>query len=216
MSPWATPQLFCVALLLFGTMLLSCQSKTFDPKWLQEKAPEEFTVHFETTKGQFDVEVHRAWSPLAADRMYQLIRHDYFDYAIFYRVTDDFVAQFGSSNLPEKNQWMAQPVVDEPVVERNLRGRMSFGRAGKDSRGSDLYINLVDNPKLDTTEYLGVRGYPPFGEVTKGIEIVDQLYDQYGDDLMQEMDRMYTDRNGFMQMYPGLDYIKVAELIEEK
>jgi hypothetical protein len=31
---------------------------------------------------------------------------------------------------------------------------------------------------------------------------------------MQETERMYSDRNGFMQMYPGLDYVKEAYLVE--
>ena len=196
-------------------MLVACSGKTFDQKWLQTKAPETYRIRFESTKGEFDVLVHRDWSPLAADRLYQMVKHEYFDYAIFYRVTADFVAQFGSSNRLLKEQWMTYPVPDEPVVQPNLRGRLSFARAGKDNRGSDLFINLADNTKLDTTEYLGVRGYPPLGEVTAGMEVVDKLYDVYGEDLMQEMDRMYTDRNGFMQAYPGLDYIKRAYLVKE-
>ena len=197
-----------------GMIILGCQSKTFDPKWLQEKAPETFTVRFETTKGTFDIRVVRAWSPLAADRLYQLAHHHNFDYAIFYRVTEDFVAQFGSSNRLATQQWMATPVPDEPVLQSNLRGRVTFARAGKDNRGSDLFINLADNTKLDTMVANGVKGYPPVGEVIKGMEVVDQLYDVYGDDLMQETERMYSDRNGFMQAYPGLDYIKEAYILD--
>ena len=201
--------------LLIGVSLIihGCRGKAFDPKWLEEKAPETYTIRFETTKGTFDVKVHSAWSPLAADRLYQMVSHRYFDYAIFYRVTEDFVAQFGSSNRMLMQQWMSYPVPDEPVLHSNKRGTMTFARAGKDDRGSALFINLADNPKLDTIESLGVRGYPPLGEVTKGMEIVDNLYDVYGEDLMQEMHRMYSNRNGFMQMYPGLDYIKKAYLV---
>ncbi len=91
---------------------------------------------------------------------------------------------------------------------------MTFARAGKDNRGSDLFINLADNTRLDTTEHLGVRGYPPIGEVTHGMEVVESLFDVYGDDLMQETNRMYSDRNGFMQAYPGLDYVKKAYLLK--
>ncbi|MBK9104798.1 MAG: peptidylprolyl isomerase [Saprospiraceae bacterium] len=195
-------------------LLLACQGNTFNPKWIEDKAPEEFSIRFETTKGQFDLRVYRAWSPQAADRLYQLVKHKYFDYAIFYRVTADFVAQFGSSNRMLTSQWMSYPVLDEPVLHSNKRGTITFARAGKDNRGSDLFINLSDNTKLDTTEHLGVRGYPPLGEVIQGMEIVDQLYDIYGEDLMQETDRMYSDRNGFMQAFPGLDYVKKAYLVE--
>jgi len=204
----------CCFLLVTGMLILGCQGKTFDPAWLKEKAPAEFTIRFETTKGTFDVRVHTAWSPLAADRLYQLAKHKYFDYSIFYRVTADYVAQFGSSNRVLTSQWMSYPVPDEPVLQSNTRGRVTFARAGKDNRGSDLFINLADNTKLDTTEQLEVRGYPPLGEVIHGMDVVDKLYDIYGDDLMQETDRMYSDRNGFMQAYPGLDYVKEAYLVK--
>lgn len=203
-----------ILLSALGMILLGCQSKTFDPEWLKEQAPEKFTVRFETTKGNFDIRFVRAWSPMAADRMYQLAQHHYFDYAIFYRVTEDFVAQFGSSNRLLTQQWMAHPVTDEPVLQSNLRGRVTFARAGKDNRGSDLFINLSDNTKLDTMMAQGVKGYPPIGEVIKGMDVVDQLYDVYGDDLMQVTERMYSDRNGFMQAYPGLDYVKEVYLVK--
>lgn len=201
-------------LILTGMLLIGCQGKTFDPAWLKEKAPAAFTIRFETTKGDFDIRVYSAWSPLAADRLYQLVKHKYFDYAIFYRVTADYVAQFGSSNRVLISQWMSYPVPDEPVLHSNKRGTMTFARAGKDNRGSDLFINLSDNTKLDTTEQLGVRGFPPLGEVIQGMDVMDKLYDIYGDDLMQETDRMYSDRNGFMHAYPGLDYIKKAYLVK--
>lgn len=206
--------LSCLLPIVTSMLILGCQGKTFDPAFLKEKAPTEFTIRFETTKGDFDVRIYTAWSPLAAERLYQLVKHKYFDYAIFYRVTADYVAQFGSSNRVLTSQWMAYPVPDEPVLQSNKRGTMTFARAGKDNRGSDLFINLADNTRLDTTEHLGVRGYPPLGEVIHGMDVVEKLYDVYGDDLMQETDRMYSDRNGFMQAYPGLDYVKKAYLLE--
>jgi len=203
-----------IFLLVIGSVLLACQGNAFDPNWVHDKAPEEFTIRFETTKGQFDVRVYKAWSPKAVDRLYQLVKHKYFDYAIFYRVSEDFVAQFGSSNRLLTQQWMSYPVPDEPVLQSNKRGTMTFARAGIDNRGSDLFINLADNPKLDIMVHLGVRGYPPLGEVIAGMDVVDKLYDIYGDDLMQETDRMYSDRNGFMQAYPGLDYIKEVYVVK--
>ncbi|HSF89957.1 MAG TPA: peptidylprolyl isomerase [Saprospiraceae bacterium] len=206
--------LSCFMLIATGMLFFGCQGKAFDPSYLKEKAPAEFTIRFETTKGKFDVRIYAAWSPLAADRLYQLVKHKYFDYAIFYRVTSDYVAQFGSSNRVLTSQWMSYPVPDEPVLHSNKRGTITFARAGKDNRGSDLFINLADNTKLDTTEQLGVRGYPPLGEVIQGMDVVDKLYDIYGDDLMQETGRMYSDRNGFMQAYPGLDYVKKAYLVK--
>ena len=210
-----TSALYLIILLGLSVMINACRDKAFDPKWLEEKAPETYTIRFETTKGTFDVKVHKEWSPLAAGRLYQMVKHQYFDYAIFYRVTEGFAAQFGSSNRMLLQQWMSYPVPDEPVKHSNKRGTLTFSRAGKDDRGSTLFINLADNSKLDTVEQMGVRGFPPLGEVVAGMEVVDNLYDVYGDDLMQETHRMYSNRNAFMQMYPGLDYIKKAYLLKE-
>ena len=69
--------LSCFLLLVTGMLILGCQGKTFDPAFLQEKAPAEFNIRFETTKGDFDVRIYAAWSPLAADRLYQLVKHKY-------------------------------------------------------------------------------------------------------------------------------------------
>jgi peptidyl-prolyl cis-trans isomerase A (cyclophilin A) len=120
-----------LVLIVAGILALGCQNKTFDQAWLKEKAPAEFTIRFETTKGNFDVRIYSAWSPLAADRLYQLVDHKYFDYAIFYRVTADYVAQFGNSNRVLTSQWMSNLVPDEPVLHSNKRGTITFARAAR-------------------------------------------------------------------------------------
>ena len=51
------------------------------------RAPEVATVRFETSKGNVEIEVTRAWSPLGADRFIALVRHGYYDGARFFRVT---------------------------------------------------------------------------------------------------------------------------------
>src|ERR1700682_6304260 len=78
----------------------SPSTKTYDrallrPALLRDKAPETFQVKFETTRGDFTVTVTRAWSPLAADRFYTLVKHHYFDNARVFRVVPNFVVQFG-------------------------------------------------------------------------------------------------------------------------
>ena len=46
--------LSCFLLIVTGMLILGCQGKTFDPAFLQEKAPAEFTLRFETTKGRMN------------------------------------------------------------------------------------------------------------------------------------------------------------------
>jgi peptidyl-prolyl cis-trans isomerase A (cyclophilin A) len=49
-----------------------------DPSKATEKAPAKFTVTFKTTKGDIVIEVKKEWSPLGADRFYNLIKMGYF------------------------------------------------------------------------------------------------------------------------------------------
>jgi len=203
--------LFCVALLA----AVACSKPKFSSEWLTEQAPATFTARFETTKGNFDIQVTREYSPKAADRFYQLVKHSYFDNAIFYRVVDGFVAQFGNTDTIEMKQWRASKIPDEPVLLSNTISTVSFARDGKESRDLELFINTANNTKLDTLDFNGVRGFPAFGNVTKGMEVVMQLYSGYGEETMANYENMYLDRAAFYKTYPKLDLIKKAYLADE-
>lgn len=198
---------------LLAVIIVACSQKPgFDPQWIKEQAPESYTAKFETTKGTFEIEVDRADSPAAADRFYQLVKNGYFDDAVFYRVVEGFVAQFGNSDTIVMNQWREFKVPDEPVKRSNSVGTISFARAGKETRDMELFINLSDNEKLDTLEYEGVKGFPAFGRVSKGFSVARSLYSGYGETSMQQSDQFYTDRAAFLAQFPNLDRIKKATI----
>src|SRR5271157_336546 len=75
-----------------------------NPALLKARAPENFKARFTTTKGDFVVEVHRDWSPLGADRFYNLVKNGFFNDAHFFRVVSGFVVQFGLSPSPAVNK----------------------------------------------------------------------------------------------------------------
>ncbi|CAM3313077.1 Peptidyl-prolyl cis-trans isomerase [Flavobacterium longum] len=200
---------FCIAMLL-----AACAKPKFNPDWTKETAPETFTAVFETTKGDFEVTVTRSHSPAAADRFYQLVKYGYFDNALFYRVVEDFVVQFGNTDTIQMNQWRSQKIPDEPVLLSNKKGTISFARDGVESRDLELFINLDDNPKLDTLFYNGVRGFPAFGKVTEGMDVVRSLYQGYGEETMAHYEKMYNDRQGFYRDYPKLDIIRKAAIVK--
>lgn len=201
-----------ICFLFISVILIGCKKESFDAAWTQEQAPEVYKARFETTKGNFEIVVTRNWSPNAADRLYQLLKHNYYDNAIFYRVVPDFVAQFGNTNTAQMNQWKSVPIPDEAVKHSNIRGTISFARSGKDSRDLEIFINLDDNTTLDTLAYEGVKGFTPLGKVEKGMEVVDALYSGYGETPMGNPN-LYLNRNLFYQTYPKLDLIIKAYLI---
>src|SRR5215472_11722091 len=112
----------------------------FDPALLQPatlkaKAPEEFNVKFETTAGEFTVKVTRAWAPNGADRFYNLVQHHFYDGAAFFRVLSGFMAQFGLNPNPEVNAaWEHANIKDDPLVQSNRRGYVTFATAGPNTR----------------------------------------------------------------------------------
>ena len=61
------------------------------------------------------------------------------------------------------------------MEQANLRGFVTFATAGRDTRTTRIFINLVDNKRLDAT------GFSPFGQVVSGMEVVDHLNTEYGE-----------------------------------
>lgn len=202
-----------VLMLLLSIVAIGCKKESFNVGWTKEQAPDVFKAKFETTKGDFEIEIKRNWSPKAADRLYQLLKHDYYDNAIFYRVVPNFVAQFGNTDAAQMKLWKSITLPDEPARHSNTRGTVSFARSGKNSRDLEIFINLEDNTILDTLAFEGVKGFTPLGKVSKGMQVVDDLYSGYSEEPMSNPN-LYSNRDLFYQTYPKLDLIKKAYLID--
>ena len=198
-------------------IILSCRS-SFNSNWTKEQAPEYFKARFETSKGNFEIEAKRSWSPNAVDRMYQLIKNNYYTDIAIYRVIPEFVAQFGIHNESAiTNAWDAIPVEDEPVIEKNLKGTVAFARGGPKSRTNNLFINLVNNsPRLDTINFNGVKGFPVVAKITSGFDVVASFYDGYGRNLDDKQDLIIKEGNTYLKAnYPKLDYIYKAYILKD-
>ena len=133
---------------------------------------------------------------------------------MFYRVVPNFVVQWGNTDTTVFKKWATYKLPDEPVVQSNLRGYMSYARSGKETRGSTIFINLVDNKRLDTIVAGGVKGYPPIGKVITGMQVVDSLYSGYGGSTMAKYVSLQKYPELFMKQFPKLDRINKAYLIK--
>ena len=148
------------------------------PAVLKTQAPETYKVKFTTLKGDFVITVTRPWAPLGADRFYNLARHHFYDRSNFFRVLKNppFMVQFGLSAYPPVSAaWHTSTIKDDSVTQSNQRGFVSFATAGPNTRTTQVFINYGDNRRLDA------MGFAPFGQVTEGMEVVDQLYGDYGE-----------------------------------
>jgi peptidyl-prolyl cis-trans isomerase A (cyclophilin A) len=143
---------------------------------MNQPAPATYQAEFQTTGGTFVIEVHRDWAPIGAERFYNLVRNGYYDGGRFFRVVPDFVAQFGIHSDPAITAiWKNAVIPDDPVGHTNARYTVTFGRSGPNSRAVQVFVNLADNRSLDD------MGFAPFGEVVRGMNVIDRLYDDYGD-----------------------------------
>jgi len=193
--------------------------KAFDPALLKptsltEKAPASFRVRFETTQGAFVVKVNRAWSPLGADRFYNLVKHGYYDGNSLFRVRPGFVVQWGIHPRPEvASAWSNAIFRDDPRGQSNTRGRVTFATGGPHTRTTQLFINLVDNGRLDS------KGFTPFGEVEAGgLEVVQKFYSGYGEGAPMgkgpDQERMEREGQAYVKaQFPKLDSIKRAVIL---
>lgn len=181
-------------------------------------APDSFIVEFETSKGRFEVLARRDWSPLGVDRLHDLVRRRVYDDIRIFRVVAGFVAQFGLTGDSAVNRaWRGKGIADEPVRAENTRGRVSYARGGPETRSMQLFINLGNNsPRLDTLPAGGVVGYPPIGEVVRGMETVDSFHAGYGNAPSQRQDSIAALGNAWLdRAFPALDRIVRARVVRE-
>lgn len=184
------------------------------PAW-NENVPDTFQVAFSTTKGEFIIETITAWSPIGAKRFYHLVKNGFFDDSRFFRIRAGFIAQFGIPGDPKiTKHWATRSMKDDPVKQSNKRGYVSYAMTGPDTRTTQIYINYIDNSRLDS------QGFSPFGKVTQGMDIIDQLYSEYDESAgggmrlgkqqkMLELGNEHLDRN-----FPKLDRLIKAIIIE--
>ncbi len=192
------------------------KSVLLDPShesWSRQ-APDTFKVKFVTTKGDVVIEVTRAWAPRGADRFYNLADNGFYDGCKFFRVIEGFMSQFGINGDPEVSAvWREQKIQDDPNKQKNTRGRVTFAMAGPDTRTTQLFINFGDNTFLDT------QGFSPFGEVVEGMDVVGQLYADYGEGAPRgngpDQGRIQHEGNPYLNAeFPRLDHIISAEVVK--
>lgn len=203
-------------LLLSANNSLHAQQLPDSVNVLKLKAPETFKATFHTTQGDFIIEVYRAWSPLAADRLYQLLKTGYYNNNMAFRATPKYV-QFGITDYPSLTFfWDRHTIADEPVLQSNLDSTISFATGGANNRSAQIFVNMQNNQRLDTLGFNGVKGFPPVGKVISGMDALRKFNTQYGDDIAyKHQDSVYKKGNTYLiKNFPGLDII-IAALITE-
>ena len=194
-----------------AAFLISCGGKQ-PPAAPAAPAPDAYRVKVQTSKGDFTIQVTKAWAPEGAERFYRLVEQKFYDGCRFFRVLRDFVAQFGINGDPAvEARWRNLTIADDPARQSNLRGFVTFATSGPNSRTTQVFINLADNTRLDA------MGFSPFGRVVEGLEVVGRFYSAYGEGAPRgsgpDQSLIETQGNAYLEdRFPRLDYIKTARI----
>ncbi len=186
-----------------------------DPTLAKLSAPAEFKVKVSTTKGDFVLAIHKAWSPKGVDRFYNMVKIGYFQDLAFFRAVAGFMCQFGIHGDPTVNNvWKEASIDDDPPANQsNLHYRITFAKKGiPNSRSVQFFINFKDNAMLDG------MGFTPFGEVVEGKDVVDKVNTEYGEGAPggngPNQMRVQAEGNAYLKKdFPNLDYIKSVTLL---
>ncbi|MGE3277542.1 MAG: HEAT repeat domain-containing protein [Vicinamibacterales bacterium] len=116
-------------------------------------------------RGQMDLRLLLDEAPLSALRVATRAREGYYDGLTFHRVVPNFVLQGGS---PGANEYMgdARYMRDEVGLVSNRRGTLGISTRGRDTGDAQIFVNLVDLPRLDHT-------YTVFAEIVRGLDVAD-------------------------------------------
>jgi cyclophilin family peptidyl-prolyl cis-trans isomerase len=132
-------------------------------------------VRFETSHGDFSVEVDEESAPISAQNFLRYVDGGFYDGTIFHRVIAGFMIQGGGFDAGMEHKSGHAPIRNEADNGlRNLRGSLAMARTNDlHSATSQFFINLVDNAFLD--HRTGNFGYAVFGRVVGGMDVVDRI-----------------------------------------
>ena len=199
-------------LIVASCVLVGVYGLTLFGQETSKKAPAKFQAKFETTCGDFVIEVLvNGRINEASIRFYNMVNSGLaYDDCKFFRVVPNFMVQFGINGDPAvAAKWKETTIKDDPVVKSNKRGFVTFAKSGlPNSRTTQIFISFKDNSFLDS------MGFSPFGNVVEGMDVVDKINSEYGE--KPDQGSIQTRGNEYLKSkFPNLDGIKKATIVEK-
>ena len=132
---------------------------------------------FETSMGNFKVELFDDKAPTTAGNFVQLAQSGFYDSTKFHRVIDGFMIQGGDALSKDDSKqalWgtgdPGYSIPDEfgEGLKHDSKGMLSMANSGPNTGGSQFFITVAPTPWLDGKHAI-------FGEVIQGYEIVEKI-----------------------------------------
>jgi len=114
-------------------------------------------------RGYFDIGLDVDAAPLTAIRIARRAGEGYYNGLTFHRIAPNFVIQGGS---PGANEYAGEAHYMRDEVGLHVRGTVGISTRGRDTGDAQIFVNLIDSPRLDHI-------YTVFGTVITGMNVVD-------------------------------------------
>lgn len=157
--------------LLSALFLSNSIAHTYQP--IVEKAV------IKTSKGDIEIALFTDKAPKSVENFVKYAQSGFYNDTVFHRVISGFMVQGGGLTADLQRKKTEEPIDNEADNGiANKRGTLAMARTGAPhSATSQFFINLVDNDFLDhkSKDSGQTWGYAVFGEVTKGMDVVDTI-----------------------------------------
>ncbi len=162
-----------LALALLVLLLAGCSADMWGDETAEIETKEGETmgtmIELDTSIGKMTVKLYDDLVPETAGNFKKLVEQDFYDGTIFHRIIKDFMIQGGDpTGTGTGGPGYTIPDEFHPSLKHDRKGLFSMANSGPNTGGSQFFITLVPTPWLDGKHAI-------FGEVVKGIEIVDKM-----------------------------------------
>ncbi|MDQ4427040.1 peptidylprolyl isomerase [Thalassolituus sp.] len=156
-------------------MLALLALPVFSANAADKNAEESIHIGLNTSEGYIELALDKEKAPISVENFVTYVEEGHYDGTIFHRVIKNFMIQGGGFDASMNRKPTRAAIKNEAKNGlKNKRGTVAMARtASVDSATSQFFINVKDNTFLDH----GVRdyGYAVFGEVVKGMDVVDKI-----------------------------------------
>lgn len=130
-------------------------------------------VKLVTSAGDITLKLYPQKSPVTVKNFLAYVDSGFYNETIFHRVISNFMVQGGGFTTAMTEKESDEPIVNESRNKlHNIRGTIAMARTSEpDSATAQFFINQRSNLQLDWAP--GKEGYTVFGEVEKGMGVVD-------------------------------------------
>jgi cyclophilin family peptidyl-prolyl cis-trans isomerase len=126
-------------------------------------------AHFETSLGNFTIELFEQETPNTVGNFVKLAEKNFYNGVIFHRVIDGFMIQGGDPTGTGRGGPGYQFADEFHVkLKHNSEGILSMANAGPNTNGSQFFITLGPTPHLDGRHTV-------FGRVIEGMDVVRKI-----------------------------------------